>query len=130
MAGYPDGENLVTKWLQAQLGAQMTDDPDILQYAPFHEPLGHVQRAAGEGDTRLTLDSMILDIDWLAEVADHAREFAHRTWNLMRFELPLHTFDNGIFCTGVQTLSAPAWAPATGVYRRSASYRVILHGLI
>ncbi len=130
MAGYPDGEALVSRWLHEQTGAQVYDDPDISQYMPFREPVAHVQRAAGEGDTRLTLDSMILDVDWFAEVADRAREYARQAWSLLRFELPLTTFDNGIFVTGVQTISAPSWAPATGVYRRSAAYRVILHGLI
>jgi hypothetical protein len=130
MTGYADGELLVAEWLQNQVGAQVTADPDFLQFAPFQEPVGHVQRAPGEGDTVLTLDSMLLDVDWYAELADHARDCAHQTWNLLRLSLPLHTFDNGVFCTGVSTVTAPFWAPATGVYRRSAAYRVILHGLI
>jgi hypothetical protein len=130
MAGYADGELLVGEWLQAQLGAQVVVDPDLTPYLPFEQPVGHVQRGAGEGDTKLTLDSMLLDVDWYSDVADHAREYAHQTWNLMRFELPLHTFTGGIFCTGVQTITSPFWGPATGTYRRSATYRVILHGLI
>ncbi|GAA0494770.1 hypothetical protein Ade02nite_19750 [Paractinoplanes deccanensis] len=130
MAGYADGELLVAEWLQAQLGAQVHADPDIAKHMPFHTPAGHVQRAAGEGDTALTVDSMILDVDWYAEDADPAREYAHRTWNLMRLNLPLHTFGNGVLCKAVFTISAPSWAPATGVFRRSAAYRVILHGLI
>lgn len=130
MAGYADGELLVAEWLQAQTGAQVHADPDISPYLPFSEPLGHVQRGVGEGDRQLTLDAMILDIDWYAELADQARDYAHRTWNLMRFTLPLHAFSNGVFCTGVQTISAPSWAPATGVFRRSAAYRVVLHSLV
>nr|WP_221374401.1 hypothetical protein [Actinoplanes polyasparticus] len=130
MAGYADGELLVAQWLQQQVGAQVHADPDVTRYLPFSEPVGHVQRGAGEGDTQLTLDFMVLDVDWYADEADHAREYAHRTWNLMRFDLPRHVFGNGIFVTGVSTLSAPSWAPATGVYRRSAAYRIILHGVV
>lgn len=130
MAGYADGELLIAEWLQAQTGAQVYADPDISPYLPFSEPLGHVQRSPGEGDTKLTLDAMLLDIDWHCEVADHARDFAHQTWNLMRFTLPLHTFVGGTFVTGVRTVSAPSWAPASGAYRRSAAYMVYLHGLV
>lgn len=130
MAGYPDGELLVAEWLQAHLGAQVYADPDISRHMPFHSPAGHVQRGSGEGDTFLTLDSMILDVDWYAEEADHARDFAGRTWDLMRLALPQHTWASGVTVSGVRTISAPSWAPAIGVYRRSAAYRVILHGLV
>ncbi len=76
----------------------------------------------------LLLEEQLTDEERL--VRDTARDYAHQAWNLLRLTLPLHTFDNGVFCTGVQTVTAPFWGPATGVYRRSASYRVILHGVV
>lgn len=130
MTGYADPEQLVGTWLQQQTGLQVHIDPDITQFMPFNAPAGHIQRAAGEGDTVLTLDSVLIDVDWYAEYADHARDAAHQTWNLLRLSLPLHTFDSGVFVKSVATVSAPSWAPATGIYRRSAAYRVILHGLV
>ena len=127
---YADPELRIAEWLNAQLDAKCHADPDLTPYLPFREPLGHVQRSPGEGDTRLSLDSVILDIDWYAELADHARDYAQRTWSLMRLTLPQYTWDDGVNVNGVQTLSAPYWGPATGTYRRSAAYRVFLHGVI
>lgn len=128
-AGYADPELLIAQWLHDQTGQLVHADPNIEKYLPFTAPVGHVQRGAGEGDFALTLDSVLLDVDWLAKDADHARDWAGRTWNLLRFQLPRTTFTNGILVTGVFTLTAPYWAPATGVYRRSAAYRVMLAGV-
>lgn len=127
---YADPELLISTWLGAQLNRKTWADPELPHNWNFAAPIGHVQRAPGEGDTALTLDSVLLDIDWLAKVADNARDCAERTRALMRLTLPLHTFDGGPFVTGVQTVTAPCWAPATGVFRRSATYRVWLHGLV
>jgi hypothetical protein len=104
-------------------------DP-VLPTNDFTAPLGHFQRAPGEGDTALTLDSVLLDVDWYARVADHARKAAEQTRSLLRLTLPLHTFAGGPFVKSVFTVTAPFWAPATGVFRRSATYRIFLHGLV
>lgn len=130
MVAYADPELLISAWLHERTDRKAWCDPVLPHNWDFTAPIYHVQRGQGEGDIALSLDSMILDLDTLAKNADHARAAANVAWSLMRFELPRHTFDNGIFCTGVQTLSSPFWAPATGVYRRSAAYRVILHGVV
>jgi hypothetical protein len=127
---YADPELLISTWLGAQTGKKTWADPVLPSTWTFAAPIGHVQRGAGEGDTVLTLDSVLLDIDWIAKVADHARECAEQTRALMRLTLPLTTFEGGPFVTGVQTVMAPCWTPATGVYRRSATYRVWLHGIV
>jgi hypothetical protein len=130
MVAYADPELLISEWLHEQTGRKAWCDPELPHNYSFTAPIYHVQRGQGEGDNVLTLDSAIIDLDTLAQNADHARSAAQEAWSLMRLTLPLHVFDGGIFITGVQTLSAPCWTPATGVYRRSAAYRVFLHGLI
>jgi hypothetical protein len=129
MTGYADPELLVSAWLGERLDAKVWADPRLPDNWSFNAPIGHVQRGAGEGDTVLTLDAAIIDVDWYAKNADHARELAERSRFELRTNLPLHTFPGGFFCMAVQTVTAPFWAPDPTVFRRSATYRVVLHGL-
>ena len=69
-------------------------------------------------------------IDTYAKVADHARQTAHDVWTAMVLTLPLVTLPGGIFVTACKALSPPSWAPDPSVYRRTAAYRVILHGFV
>jgi hypothetical protein len=127
---YADPELLIAQWVHDRTNRKTWADPVLPTNHDFTAPIGHFQRAPGEGDVALTLDAVLLDVDWLAKVADHAREAAEQTRSLLRLTLPLHTFSNGIFVTGVSTVTAPFWAPAIGVFRRSATYRVMLHGMV
>lgn len=130
MTGYADPELLIATWLHGRLGKNVRADPRLPADWNFTAPIGQVQRGQGEGDFLLTLDSVLLDVDWYAKVADHAREMAERTRSELRLNLPLHTFDNGVLVKAVQTVAAPRWAPDPSVFRRSAAYRVILSGVI
>lgn len=130
MVAYADPELLITAWLHLRTGRKAWADPELPSNTTFTAPVYHVQRGQGEGDIALSLDSVLLDVDTLARDADHARAAAHEAWSLIRFELPHHTWPNGITVSGTATVTAPFWAPATGVYRRSATYRVTLHGVI
>jgi hypothetical protein len=47
----------------------------------------------------------------------------------MVFVLPRTTLPGGIFVKRVQA-SPPRWAPDPQIYRRTATYRVLLHGVI
>ena len=128
---YADPEVLVAGWLNGQLDAKTWADPGLPHNWNFTAPLGHVQRGQGEGDTVLTLDSALLDIDWYANDADHARAFAQQTWSLMRLTLPHYTWSSGVTVSGTFTVTPPFWAPSSpGVFRRAATYRVIFHGLV
>jgi hypothetical protein len=131
MAGYADPELMISAWLGARLGGvKVWADPILPANWNFTAPIGHVQRGAGEGDTALTLDAVLLDVDWYAADADHARTMAEQCRTELRLNLPLHTFPNGVLCAAVQTVTAPFWAPDPVVFRRSASYRVILSGMV
>lgn len=130
MTGYADPELMISEWVHGRLDRKTWADPRLPPDWPFSAPIGHFQRGAGEGDTRLTLDVVLVDVDWYAKNADHAREAAEETRSELRLNLPLHTFANGVMCTGVQTVTAPFWAPDPNVYRRTATYRVFLHGLV
>jgi hypothetical protein len=127
---YADPELLISEWIKDRTGKKTWADPRLPHNYDFTSPIGHVQRGAGGGDTALSLDSVVLDIDWYAKIADHARVLAQQTWAEMRLNLPLTTFANGIFCKAVFTVTAPFWGPDPSVFRRSATYRVVLHGLI
>lgn len=131
MSGYADPELLIAEWLQGRLGdtVKLWADPNLPGNHSFTSPIGHVQRGQGFGDTALTLDEALLDVTWYAADADHARRAAEDTRTQIRLHLPHVTFPNGVFVTGTFTVSAPTWLPDPKVYRRGASYRVILHGL-
>lgn len=128
MPGYADPELLVSAWLKERLGCKMWADPRLPDDWTFTAPVGHVQRGQGFGDERLTLDTVLLDIDFYGKVADRVRELAERARYELRVNLPLTTFGDGSFVTGVRTISAPCWAPDPTVFRRTAAYQVTIHG--
>lgn len=130
MTGYADPERLITDWLHERTGLKTWADPRLPSDWTFTAPIGHVQRGAGEGDTALTLDSVLLDIDWYAKDADHARDVAEQCRFELRVNLPLHTFINGVLVKSVFTVTPPFWAPDPSVFRRSATYRVVLSGMV
>lgn len=124
---YADPETLLAQWLHDQLGVKTWADPDLPQRWDYTAPLVHIQRGPGEGDGRLTVDVALLDVDVLAKVADNARVTAERVRVAVRTRLPMHTTADGVFVKGVGTFSGPAWLPAQGLFRRGATYRLILH---
>lgn len=130
MGGYADPELLVSAWLHERLSHKMWADPRLPADWPFTAPLGHVQRGQDTGDSVLTLDAAILDVDFYAKVADHARQAAEQARNALRLHLPGHTWPTGVTVSAVDTVTAPFWAPDPNVYRRSATYRVVLHGML
>jgi hypothetical protein len=131
MTGYADPELMISAWLGSRLGGvKVWADPMLPANWSFTAPIGHVQRGAGEGDTALTLDAVLLDVDWYAATADHARTMAEKCRTELRLNLPLHTFPNGVLVKAVDTLMAPCWGPDPTVFRRMASYRVILSGMV
>ena len=127
---YADPELLVSAWVGEQVGHKTWADPRLPANWKFTAPIGHFQRGQGEGDTQLTLDVVLLDVSWYAADADHARECAELTRSELRLNLPLHTFPSGVFVKSVQTVMAPCWLPDPSVYRRGATYRIFLHGLM
>lgn len=129
MTMYADGETRLTAWLHDKLGCKMWADPRLPHNYDFTAPIGHLQRSAGEGDGVLTLDSGIYDLDFYGADADRVRGYAEHARAALRLELPGYTWDDGVTVSGVFTMSAPFWAPDPSVYRRSAAYRVIIHGM-
>jgi len=133
---YADAETRIADWLKTRLhpvenhAVKMWADPRLPQNWPFTAPIGHVQRGPGEADAALTLDSCLLDIDYYAKNADHARRVAEQTRGLIRLVLPRFTWPDGVTVSGTATISPPFWIPDPSVYRRSATYRVILHGMV
>jgi hypothetical protein len=121
---------MVSEWTHGRLNLKTWADPLLPSDWRFTAPIGHFQRGRGEGDTRLTLDVVLLDVDWYAANADHARKAAEDNRSELRLNLPLHTFANGVFVKAVETVMAPVWLPDPKVYRRGASYRIYLHGLV
>lgn len=142
MTGYGDPELLVADWLGDRLGdVKVWADPNLPDNWRFTAPLVHVQRGQDFGDETLSLDVALLDVNVYSVVADHARALGEQIRTLIRLTLPRHTFASGLFVTGTQTVLAPCWLPfrdpgasnrsavSTGVARRGATYRVVLHGL-
>lgn len=144
MTGYADPELLVVGWLKTRLdaGVKVWANPTLPYGWQFDAPLVHVQRGQDIAEPALSLDIALLDIETYSAEPDNARALADQIRGLMRLELPLTTFANGVFCKAVTTVSAPTWAPfrdpaasnrsgtSPTVARRSAAYRVILHGFV
>jgi hypothetical protein len=129
VTGYADPEVLIADWLHVKLGHKMWADLRLPPDWPFTAPIGHVQCGTDPGDVALSLDVALLDIDFYAKNADHARQAAADTRNLMLLTLPLYTFPNGVFVKSVKG-GTPRWAPDPSLYRRTATYRVTLHGFV
>lgn len=129
MTGYADPELLISKWLHDLLGIKAYCDPVLDPTWWATAPAAHLQRGVG-GTLALSLDDVTLDVDVYSLKADSARKAAAAIWSAMVLQLPLTTFDDGVFCTGVTTLTQPMWAPDPKVFRRTAGYRVILHGFV
>lgn len=125
---WADPETLIGDWLK-DLGHHVRIDPHLRADSWANAPVTHVQRSPGFGGLALTLDDPLFDFDTYAARADHAREEAGKLWAAMTLQLPRTTLPGGIFVTKVEA-TPPCWAPASGVYRRTAAYRVILHGVL
>lgn len=129
-AGYVDPETRIGAWLRDRLKCKIWCDPLLPATWKFTAPIGHLQRSAGEGDTYLTLDSGIYDLDFYAADPKHARKLAEEARWEIRYNLPQYTWDDGITVNGTSTISPPAWRPDPAVARRGSTYRIILHGVI
>lgn len=129
---YADPELLIHDWLANELGNKIRvyADPGLPPNWAFTAPLVHLQRGAS-GGLALSLDDVTLDVDVYSKVADHARAVAQQVWAAMTLpgRLPLTTFQpSGILVKASVVTMPPRWTPDPSVRRRSASYRVILHG--
>lgn len=130
MTGYADPELLVGDWIRDTLGIVVREDPNLRHDSWSLAPVAHIQRSPGGFGAPLTIDDVLLDVDVYAATADHARATAGRIWAAVTLDLPLHTFSNGAFVKAATVQTAPFWGPITKGFRRSATYRVILHGLV
>ena len=130
MPGYADPELLICGWLQPRLGCKLWADPRLPADWSFTAPLGHVQRGQGDADRVVGLDAVLLDVDFYDRSADRARSVADWCRTQMRMHLPGCQFDSGILVTAVETVTAPFWAPDPEVFRRSATYRAYLAGVL
>lgn len=129
MTAYADPERLIGDWIRDTLEIKVWEDPKPPADKWINAPIAHVQRSPGGDDLAITLDDALLDVHVYAAVADHARDTANRIWSAMVFQLPKTTFGNGVFVTSATAVMRPVWTPDPK-YRRSATYRVILHGVI
>jgi hypothetical protein len=130
MSSYADPELLVGRWINTELGVKVCVDPRLPHNAWATAPIAHIQRGAGFGAAALTLDDVTLDVDVYSAVADHARETAAEIWAAMTLQLPRLTLPGSIFVKKVECPMPPIWAPDPKIFRRSASYRLVLHGLL
>jgi hypothetical protein len=130
MTGYADPEELVGAWLRDLLGVKLWWDPTPPPNAWSTAAWCWLQRAPGGDDLALTLDDVLLDADVYAANADHGRKVANDIWSAMVLQLPKHTFDNGVFVTRSTCTTRPFWVPSQRGVHRSATYHVIMHGLI
>lgn len=127
--GYADPETLIGDWLKTTLAVKVWNDPKPPANAWTTATWLWVQRAPSGFDMPLTLDDVLLDCDAYAANADHAKALGQKVWAAMTLTLPGHTFGNGLFIKRVRAEPAPFWAPDPK-YRRSASYRLVIHGLV
>ncbi len=130
MVAYADPELLISEWLHQQTGLKIYTDRDWQGNERFVAAFAHLQRSPGSAELPVTLDEVLFDCDVYAASADHARNAANLIWTAMAFTLPRTTFGNGVFVKSVTVPTKPCWAPDPKVNRRTAAYRVILHGVI
>lgn len=124
---YADAETLLASWLGETLTIKTWADPKLPPRWDFDAPIAHIQRAPGGGDAELTLDAAIVDVDVYANVADNARTVAELIRKAIRVTLPSFTTPEGVFVKSTGTVMAPVWLPDSAVYKRSATYSLVLH---
>lgn len=124
---YTDAETFLAAWLINALSIKTWADPNLKPDWTYEAPLHHIQRAPSEGDSALTLDSALIDVDTYSAVAANARTEAELVRHAIRVTLPHYTTANGVFVQATQTVMAPVWLPDPKVFRRSATYRLFLH---
>lgn len=129
MTGWADPEIPVGEWLRDELGIKVWMDPVAPSNAWDTAGWAWVQRAQGGDTLAVTLDDVLLDIDCYAAKADHARNLAQQVWSAMTLQLPRHTFSNGVTVQACTAFTRPCWAPDPK-FRRTATYRAILHGVV
>lgn len=130
MPEFADPETLIAAWLHTTTAIKIWADPRLPANERFTAPIAHLQRGAGNGDSPLSIDDVLLDCNVYAATADHARIAQNAIWQAIVFQLPLHTFPNGVFVKSTSAPTRPFWAPDPTLYRRTATYRIILHGLV
>jgi len=128
--GYADPEVLIGRWLQTLLNVKVRVDPGLPDQWKYTAPLVHVQRGQSTATLALTLDDVTLDVDVYAENADHARKTAQDVGTALELHLPKTTFLDGVTVTYAAAITRPLWAPDPALFRRTAAYRIILHGLV
>jgi hypothetical protein len=124
---YADVEALLAEWLQTNLGVKTWIDPDLPERWDFNAPLAHIRRTPGSADAALTLDDALIDVDVLAKIADNAREVAELIRRAVRVDLLRHTTAGGAFVQHTGTVTPPVWLPDPSLFRRGATYRVVVH---
>jgi hypothetical protein len=129
VAGYADPELAIAEWLHQQIGSKVWTSWKLPSNERFLAPLTHVLRAPSLGALAIPLDEVLLDADTYSADEDTCREVSRLVWNTMVFQLPGTTFDNGVFVKKC-TATPPTWAPDPSVYRRTAAYTLVLHGLV
>lgn len=130
MTGYADPETSISAWLHDLLTIKTWADPILPSTWRFEAPVAHVQRGQGLGIVPLSLDDVTLDVDVYAANADHARKTAADVWAAMTLQLPLVTLPGGPLVKLSKAITPPLWAPDPKVFRRTAAYRVVLHGFV
>lgn len=130
MIGDAEPEVLIGKRLHTLTGYKIWTDPELPGNERFTAPMGHLQRASDSSGSQITLDAGLYDLDFYAQDADKAREAARKAHMALTLALPSTMLSGLIFVKSVQVQTAPFWAPSTGVKRRSASYRIYLHGFV
>lgn len=130
MIGDAEPEVLIGKRLHTLTGYKIWTDPELPGNERFTAPMGHLQRSSDSSGAQITLDAGLYDLDFYAQDADKARDAARKALNALVYQLPRYTWPNGLLCKSVGVPTLPFWAPATGVRRRSATYRIILHGFV
>lgn len=124
---YADAETFLAAWLVGELSIKTWADPKLDPGWRYEAPLAHIQRSPGEGDTALTLDAALIDVDVYAAVAANAREVAELIRRAVRVTLPGYTTADGVSVQGTRTVMAPVWLPDSKVFKRSATYQLFLH---
>jgi len=129
VTGYADPELLITEWMRDTIGGKFWTSYHLPPNERYVAPLTHVLRDISPNDLPLTLDDVLLDANTYAADEDRCKAVSLDIWNAMVFKLPGTVFGNGVLVKHCRA-TPPIWAPDPSVYRRTAAYRVILHGVI
>ena len=128
---FPDIEQVLTRWLPAQLAAVYGTTARVVAETPYamenQTPMVRLYRTTGS-DIQAIIDKPVISVDSYGADRASASLLARQVHNLLHFQFQ-GTVTGGAVAGYVNTVAGPRWLPYAdlAVRRFNATYEINLH---